>query len=132
MFATFQKIKSFTPPKIAIQALDVPIKQAGQIFISEKEYLELKWEIGYWRAMHKKAIAREVIWKQKFKEQEGQIRDLRNRVFGKKSEKKVLIMVKENQKARLPPVLVVSNPAVRGMDVQNIQITRENRRCEAP
>jgi len=38
--------------------------------------------------MHQKALLREEGLKQEIKEKDGQIRDLKNRLFGKKSEKK--------------------------------------------
>jgi len=88
MIASFQKILSLYTSKNNAQVINFPIEQAEQVFISEKEYLELKCEVGYWRTMHAKSLVREEILKQKIKEQEGQIRDLRDRVFGKKSEKK--------------------------------------------
>ncbi len=65
--------------------------------------------------MHKKAICREEKLKQTIKEQEGTIRDLRNRVFGKKSEKKLPAKTKANQNLISSNALVVNNPAVRGM-----------------
>jgi len=65
-----------------------PIVSSPKIILPEKEYRELKWEIGYWRGMHSKALLREEALKKTIKEKEGQIRDLRNRLFGKKSEKK--------------------------------------------
>ncbi len=83
MIASCQK----SPPEINDQVIDLPIEQSEQILISEKEYLELQWEVGYFRSLHNRAIIREEILKQTIKEQEGQIRDLRHRVFGKKSEK---------------------------------------------
>jgi len=61
--------------------------ESFSFIILEKEYLELKSDVGYWRAMHAKVIIREKILQQTIKEQEGQIRDLRHRIFGKKSEK---------------------------------------------
>ena len=122
MIASRQKLLSLHTPEINAQVIDLPIEQFEQILISEKEYLELKHEVGYWRGMHNKAIIREEILKQKIKAQKGQIRDLKHRVFGKKSEKKVPVKMKANQKIRLPNVLVVSNPAVRDMDVQNVPI----------
>ena len=88
MVASCQKILPEYTPEINAQIIDLPIEQSEQIYILEKENLELKWAVGYWRAMHNKAIVREKILKQKSKEQEGQIKDLRYRVFGKKSEKK--------------------------------------------
>ena len=59
-----------------------------QITISEKEYFTLKCEVGYWRSMHEKALSKIDKLNIKIKHQEGKIRDLTNRVFGKKSEKK--------------------------------------------
>jgi transposase len=67
--------------------IDIPVEMPSRIFISEKEYLELKNAVGYWQAMHQKALLREQKLQQTIKEQKGQIRDLRNRLFGTKSEK---------------------------------------------
>jgi len=64
------------------------IESSPQIIISEREYFELKWEVGYWQSLHQRSILREIKLKQTIKEKDGQIRDLKNRVFGKKSEKK--------------------------------------------
>ncbi len=88
MIDSRKKLFAFPPPEIKAQVIDFPIEQSEQILISEKEYLELRCELGYWRSMHKKSIFREEILKHTIKEQEGQIRDLRQRVFGKKSEKR--------------------------------------------
>jgi transposase len=87
MIDSRQNLLALYTPEINSQVIELPIEQSEQILISEKEYLELKCELGYWRGMHKKAIIREAILKQTIKEQEGQIRDLKQRVFGKKSEK---------------------------------------------
>lgn len=58
-----------------------------QIVISEKEYRTLKCEVGYWRSMHEKALSRIDKLNLTIEHQKGKIRDLTNRVFGKKSEK---------------------------------------------
>ena len=83
-----QKILPFPPAEITEQIIELPDEISPQLLISEKEYLELKWEVGYWQGMHKKALLREEALTKTIKEREGQIRDLKNRVFGKKSEKK--------------------------------------------
>jgi transposase len=88
MNASCQKLLPLYTPDISDQVIDLPVEKPPLILITEKEYLELKSEVGYWQAMHKKAISREKKLKQTIKEREGQIRDLRNRLFGKKSEKK--------------------------------------------
>jgi len=79
-----KKILSLHAPEIEDPVIDLSVERSGQILISEKEYLEFKCEVGYWRAMHHKSSIRENILKQTIKEQEGKIRDLRSRVFGKK------------------------------------------------
>lgn len=64
-----------------------PVDLSPPIVISEKEYLSLKCEVGYWRSMHEKALSRIDKLNIKVEHQKGKIRDLTNRVFGKKSEK---------------------------------------------
>ena len=88
MPASHKKSLPLYIPEISDQVIDFPVEEPRRISITEKEYLELKCEVGYWRAMHEKATLREKILKQTVKEQEGKIRDLKGRLFGKKSEKK--------------------------------------------
>ena len=88
MSASYHKSLPLYTSEIYDQVIDLPVEKPPLILISEQEYLELKSEVGYWRAMHKKAISRENKLKQTVKEQEGKIRDLKSRLFGKKSEKK--------------------------------------------
>ena len=88
MDTSCQKLLPPPPRRIdAHQPVDRLNEPSAQVVILEKEYLELKSDVGYWRAMHAKAITREKILQQTIKEKEGQIRDLRHRIFGKKSEK---------------------------------------------
>jgi len=82
--------------------IDQVIQISPKLLISEKEYLALKWEAGYWQGMHGKALLREEALKKIIKEQEGKIRDLTNRVFGKKSEKKSSIKNEGGAKPKDP------------------------------
>ena len=84
MKASCQESLPLYTPEINDQVIEI----SPQILISEREYLGLKNEVGYWQTMHKNAISREKELKQTIKELEGKIRDLKNRLFGKKSEKK--------------------------------------------
>jgi len=86
--STCKKILPLYAPKLDEQIIDFPIEQSKQILISEKEYRTIKCELRFWKAMHYKSIIREGTLKQTIKKLEGDIRDLRHRVFGKKSEKK--------------------------------------------
>ncbi|MEA1897389.1 MAG: hypothetical protein U9N53_06960 [Bacteroidota bacterium] len=76
--------------EVAEKTSAIPLETSPRISITEKEYRELKWEIGCWRGMHSKALLKNEVLKKTIKGKEGQIRDLKNRLFGKKSEKKIL------------------------------------------
>jgi len=91
MDASCKKMLPEKPLVINVQAIDGLNESSPQILISEKEYLGLKTDVGYWRAMHAKTLVREKILQQTIKVLEGQIRDLRHRVFGKKGEKSTAI-----------------------------------------
>jgi len=58
------------------------------VSITKQDYIKLTSQISYWKAQHN--IAKEKIAKlaQKLHFREGQVKDLRNRLFGKRSEKK--------------------------------------------
>ena len=95
MKASCQESLPVYTPEINDQVIEI----SPQILISEKEYLELKSTVGYWQAMHKNAILRENKLKQTIKELEGKVRDLKNRLFGKKSEQKSSSNDKDNSKS---------------------------------
>ena len=78
----------FPSSEVSESSIHQPIEISPQISITEKEYLTLKWAAGYWQELHSKALLREKVLKETIKEKDGQIRDLRKRVFGKQSEKK--------------------------------------------
>ncbi len=57
------------------------------VFLTQKELTELKWAGNYWKAQFERAIRREKQVKKELEEQKGIVRDLQQRLFGKKSEK---------------------------------------------
>jgi transposase len=57
-----------------------------QVSISQKELTRLKWEGSYWKAQYQRVCERETRLKQELVQKEAQIRDLQQRLFGKKSE----------------------------------------------
>jgi transposase len=87
MDASCTKKRSLDPSVINAQILDLFAGQSPTNIIFEKDYLELKSEVGYWKSMHAKAVKREQSLKDKIKVLQGQIRDLRQRVFSKQHEK---------------------------------------------
>jgi len=58
-----------------------------QIWLSQAEFIQLKWDANYWKAQHERSCAREAALKQELAYKEAKIRDLKQRLFGKKSEK---------------------------------------------
>lgn len=57
-----------------------------QVTITQKELTRLKWKGQYWKAQYQRACEREARLKIEVEQKKAQIRDLRNRLFGKKSE----------------------------------------------
>lgn len=57
------------------------------VFLTQKELTKLKWAGNYWKAQYERAVKREDLLKKELEEQKSLVRDLRQRLFGKKSEK---------------------------------------------
>jgi transposase len=57
------------------------------VTISKKEHIRLKWESAYWQGQHQQALRRESALKQKIEDLEARVRDLVQRLFGRRSEK---------------------------------------------
>jgi transposase len=51
-----------------------------------RQVSELRQQVGYWQAQHRRAVQREAELKEKVHLLEGQIRELKRRLFGRKSE----------------------------------------------
>ncbi len=102
MQATCQKEFHNSIHKNTDQINGSPI-ESPYIVITEKEYLGLKCDVGYWRSMHEKSGLRVEALKKTIEEQKGKIRDLRNRLFGKKSEKKVTAKKEEGAEGKKDP-----------------------------
>ncbi len=99
MVSSCQSLSAANIHKIDGQIVDQSADSQPYISIPQGEYLELKNQVGYWKSMHQKALFREEGLKQEIKEKDGQIRDLKNRVFGKKSEKKTAKTEKADSKS---------------------------------
>ena len=55
--------------------------------LSKQQYIQLKWNSRYWQRQHERAIAREAALKLQLEQAEATIRDLKQRLYGKKNEK---------------------------------------------
>ena len=65
-----------------------PFSQA-LVQLTKQEYIQLKWDSRYWRRQHDRSIVREAALKQENELLQAQIRDLKQRLYGKRSEKTV-------------------------------------------
>jgi transposase len=57
------------------------------VVLTKQEHIHLKWAVHYWKAQYERVAEREVALKQEVEAQQAQIRDLTQRLYGKKSEK---------------------------------------------
>ena len=57
--------------------------------LTKQKYIQLKWDSRYWHRQHDRAKSREAALKQENEGLQAQIRDLKQRLYGKRSEKTV-------------------------------------------
>jgi len=69
----------------------IPVAQSAispvMVTIPKAEYFQLRWEGPYWKNSWQQAIEREQEKEAKIKKLEGQVRDLNQRLYGRKTEK---------------------------------------------
>ena len=58
----------------------------ARVVLTEKEHLQLKSEVSYWRRLHGLAVERETLLKAQVEHWRAQVRDLNQRLYGKRSE----------------------------------------------
>jgi len=79
-------LSSSTPqPEVSGQA-GTPFSQAI-VQLTKQQYIQLKWESRYWRRQHARAVAREAARQQELELAQARLRDLEQRLYGKRSEK---------------------------------------------
>jgi transposase len=75
------------PPPFADEKRATPFARQW-VRITKQEHIELQWRANYWEAQHDRLKAKNEELKQELILRDAKIKDLRNRVFGKKSEKR--------------------------------------------
>jgi transposase len=81
---------------------ETPFAQAI-IQLTKQQYIQLKWNSRYWQRQHERAITREAALKLKLEQAEATIRDLRQRLYGKQSEKSSLPSEAQSDDTTKPP-----------------------------
>jgi len=56
------------------------------VILSKQEHIDLKWQVNYYKAQHKSALEREVALKKQREHEQAKVRDLNQRLYGKKTE----------------------------------------------
>jgi transposase len=78
-----------TPPE-AVPAIvaqgETPFSRE-QVWLTKQEHIELKSQIAFWKRQHERALKREKALEKELEKAKGEIRDLRQRLYGRKSEK---------------------------------------------
>ena len=83
-------------PQLATNAPEAvpPIVAEGEtpfsrqhVWLTKQEHIELKSQIAFWKAQHARALEREKALQKELEEARAEIRDLRQRLYGRKSEK---------------------------------------------
>ena len=74
------------------------------VHLTKQQYLQLKWDSRYWQRQHDRAIVREAALKKELESAQAEIRDLKQRLYGKHSEKSSLPSEAQagDQKSRRP------------------------------
>lgn len=86
-------MESALPQETASAALlsgsgsEVPPFARQTVELTKQEHIQLKWAASYWKAQYDRAAAREAALKQEVEAHQATIRDLTQRLYGKKSEK---------------------------------------------
>lgn len=57
------------------------------VVLTKQDYIELKWKANYWQAQYERLLEREAVLKAEVAAHEATIRDLKQRLYGTKSEK---------------------------------------------
>ncbi len=103
-----------TPPVLFTQEM---------VSITKQEHIELTHQANYWQAQHSKAKEKITQLEQKVLCLEGKVKDLKNRLFGKHSEKSKYSGSSEKDEAVDPPSgREVNNLTARGMAGQRAPI----------
>src|SRR6266478_9213345 len=82
-----------TQPQLSSTATYAPVSgekatpfSKQTVVLRKQDYIALKWEANYWRAQHARLVQREAALKAQVEALEAQLRDLTQRLYGKKSE----------------------------------------------
>ena len=74
------------PPAVTGEIVTTPFSQ-NRVQLTQSEHIELKWQGNYWKSQHGHLKRQNEELKQELALAHAKIRDLKQRLYGKKSEK---------------------------------------------
>ena len=72
---------------LAEQCDDLPFAREA-VVLSKLDYIELKSQLNFYKAQHERALAREAALQQQLEQERAKVRDLNQRLYGRKSEQR--------------------------------------------
>ena len=72
-------------PPLAEQCEDSPFARET-VVLSKRDYIELNAQLNFYKAQHERALAREAALNKQLEQERARVRDLKQRLFGRKSE----------------------------------------------
>ena len=96
------------------------------VTISKEEHIRLRCEAAYWRGKHEQGLRRESALKEKIETLEARVRDLTQRVFGRRSGSAVRfsLRIRSGRPKPLPAGGGANNSTVLAMDAPRWRIYR--------
>ena len=80
-----------------------PAFYKNNVCLTQAEFIELKWQGNFWKSQHAQLRKKTLILQQELASAHAQIRDLKHRLYGKKSEKKGGIQSEQMFATDAPP-----------------------------
>ena len=71
---------------VVCREASTPFSQ-NTVQLTQQEYVELKWQAHYWKAQHARALDRAAAWKREAEKWQARVRDHKQRLYGKKSDR---------------------------------------------
>ena len=86
---------------VVCREASTPFSQ-NTVQLTQQEYVDLKWQAHYWKAQHARALDRAAAWKREAEKWQARVRDLKQRLYGKKSERSSVVTAQHKPKPSRP------------------------------
>jgi len=95
--------QSSTAESATLDKAKIPVFFKNRVCLTQAELIELKWQGKYWKSQHARLREKTRALQQELDSAHARIRDLKQRLYGKKSEKKGVIQSDHASATVVPP-----------------------------